>query len=137
MRQLRLLALALLAAAWLAPPGQARAQQATVVAINQCAQALSLLVSVVSEGGERQTRGWFRLAAGSEQILYLANGDPVTHRTAMPFYIYATNADDSVTWSDQDLLIQWQGRGYAMQERDLLVVEGTGPFVLRAVRFAC
>lgn len=131
------LACALLLAPWLATTGHAQQQTASLVAINQCEQRLSLLVSAVSEGGTRQTFGWFNLAPNSDQMLLVAGGNPLQINPTLPFYIYATNADDSVTWTDNDLRVLWQGQSYNMQQRDLLAVDGTGPFPVRAVRFAC
>lgn len=138
MRALTSLAFAclLLVAPWLARSGEAQ-QHATLVAINQCDQRLSLLVSAVSEIGKRETHGWFNLAPNSNQTLFIPGGNPLMHNVALPFYIYATNADGTLTWGDNDLPIVWQGRNYGMQQRDLLVVDGTGPFTVRAVSFAC
>lgn len=116
----------------------ARAQEtAPLVAINQCEQRLSLLVSVMPENGQRQTHGWFDLPPKSDKMLYMPNGNPVEHKVSLPFYIYAANPDDTMTWTDTDLAVEWQGRTYNMQRRDLLAVDGTGPFVLKAVRFDC
>ena len=119
----------------LARPSEAQ-QQAMLLGINDCGQRLSLLVSVVSESGKRETHGWFNLAPGRKDTL-LVGGSPLTHNVAHPFYIYAMNADESLTWGDSDLQVQWQGRSYGMQQRDLLMVDGTGPFPFRAVTFAC
>ncbi len=137
MRALASLALAcsLLLTPWMVRTGQAQ-QQAMLVAINQCEQRLSLLVSVVGESGKRETQGWFNLAPNSNQTL-LVGGNPLTHNIALPFYIYAANADDSLTWEDKDLPVVWQGKNYSMQKRDLLMVDGTGPFPFRAVSFGC
>jgi hypothetical protein len=137
MRVLASLALAcsILMTPWLARPGAAQ-QQAMLIGINECAQSLSLLVSVVSEGGKRETQGWFNLKPGAKETL-IVGGNPLTHNVALPFYIYATNADESLTWGDKDLTIQWQGKSYGMQQRDLMMVDGTGPFPFRAVSFAC
>ncbi len=120
---------------WFTRPGMAQ-QHAMLIGINECAQSLSLLVSVVPESGKRETQGWFTLAPGAKLTL-LVGGNPLTHNVALPFYIYATNADESLTWGDKDLSIQWQGKSYGMQQRDLLMVDGTGPFPYRAVTFAC
>lgn len=137
MRALTSLAFAcvLLLSPWLARSGEAQ-EHAGLVAINQCGQRLSLLVSAVSESGKRETYGWFNLPPNSNQTLFIAGGI-LMHKVAHPFYIYATNADDSLTWGDKDLSIEWQGKSYNMQQRDLLIVDGTGPFPFRAVSFAC
>ena len=139
MRAPAVLALAglVLLAPWLAPPGQAQPQPATSVAVNQCRQALSLIVSAVPEGGSRQIFGWFSLPANSDQALFATPGNPLQINPAQPVYIYATMADNSDTYDGTDLLVQWQGRTYNMQRRDLLQVDGTGPFTVRAVRFIC
>jgi len=128
-------ACSLLLAPWLARPVQAQ-PHAMLVAINACGQGLSLLVSTVSESGRRETHGWFNIAPNSQQTL-LIDGNPLTHSAALPFYIYATNADETVIWSDEDLRVWWQGRSYSMQQRNLMVVDGTGPFAVRAVQFDC
>ncbi|RVT98867.1 hypothetical protein EOD42_01770 [Rhodovarius crocodyli] len=134
---MRMIAAALLASATvLATTGHAQ-QMAAVVVVNECPQRLSLLVSAVPENGNRQTFGWFNLPARSNQNLFLADGSWLQHNTQMPFYIYATNADDSTTWSDNDLRVVWQNRSYNMQQRNLAPVEGTGPFAVRALTFAC
>jgi hypothetical protein len=138
MRALTSLAFACLLLLWplLARSGEAQ-EHAGLVAINQCDQRLSLLVSAVSENGKRETYGWFNLAPNSNQTLLIAGGNVLMHKVALPFYIYATNADGKLTWEENDLPVQWQGKSYNMQKRDLQMVDGTGPFSFRAVSFAC
>ena len=115
---------------------QQPAQHAMMMAVNECAQPLSLLVSVVPESGTRETYGWFEIPAKKDQMLYVTGGSkPLMHTVGLPVYTYAKNADGSVTWEGGDLLVQYQGKSYRMERKDLYVADG--PFLIRAVAFAC
>lgn len=70
-----------------------------VLFLNDCSQAVRLLVYHDHGNGNFAPHGWYEVAASSSVVLTYPDGlSPITHAAGQPLYFYAYSATSSLIW---------------------------------------